>query len=169
MLPAPGRAFGSTPCPTTWWKVRRAVVPISSFSSSAEPMPGTWIRIRSAPWRWMVGSRVPTSSTRRRTISSDCWMVRSSVAARSASDRPTIRFAPLAVMSRSLDPAPDSEATGVASERAISTARAICAGSPISMVRRSSGPGTRRTAPITSRSFASASRSSGHSAFIRDL
>ena len=28
--------------------------------------------MRSSPWRWMVGSRVPTSSIRRRTISSDC-------------------------------------------------------------------------------------------------
>ena len=39
-----------------------------------------------APWRWIVGSRVPTSSTRRRMISSDCWIVRSSVASFSACD-----------------------------------------------------------------------------------
>ena len=35
--------------------------------------PGTCTRMRSLPWRWMVGSRVPTSSIRRRTISSD-WV-----------------------------------------------------------------------------------------------
>ena len=31
--------------------------------------PGTCTRMRFSPWRWMVGSRVPTSSIRRRTIS----------------------------------------------------------------------------------------------------
>jgi len=70
---------------STGLNVSRAVVPISAFNSSAEPMPGTWIRIRSSPWRMIVGSRVPTSSIRRRTISSAWRMVRSSVAAFSAS------------------------------------------------------------------------------------
>ena len=71
---------------TTGWKLSRAVLPMMASSSSAEPMPGTWIRMRSVPWRWMVGSRVPVSSTRRRMISSDCCIVRSSIADFSAGD-----------------------------------------------------------------------------------
>ena len=59
-----------------------------SLSSSAEPTPGTWIRMRSAPWRWMVGSRVPTSSMRRRMISRLWRTVRSSLASFSASREP---------------------------------------------------------------------------------
>ena len=37
--------------PTTGLNVSFAVVPISAFSSSAEPIPGTWIKMRSAPCR----------------------------------------------------------------------------------------------------------------------
>jgi hypothetical protein len=33
--------------------------------------PGTWTRMRSAPWRWIEASRVPSSSMRRRTTSID--------------------------------------------------------------------------------------------------
>ena len=44
--------------------------------------PGTWTRMRLAPCRWMVGSRVPSSSIRRRTTSSD-WVT----AARTRSSR----------------------------------------------------------------------------------
>jgi hypothetical protein len=87
LLARPGLSSALSARPTTGWNVSRAVVPIRSFSSCAEPIPGTWIRIRSAPCRWIVGSRVPASSTRRRTISTDCCIVRSSVAARSASLR----------------------------------------------------------------------------------
>ena len=45
--------------------------------------PGTWTRMRSSPWRWIVGSRVPTSSIRRRTISSD-WRTAESWSSRTA-------------------------------------------------------------------------------------
>ena len=46
---APGLASGSLVRPMTGWKVSFAVVPMSAFSSSAEPMPGTWIRMRFLP------------------------------------------------------------------------------------------------------------------------
>ena len=39
---------------------------------SGSSTPGSCTRMRSSPWRWIVGSRVPVSSMRRRTISIDC-------------------------------------------------------------------------------------------------
>ena len=74
------------------WKVRRAVRPSSRLMFSGFFSPGTWTRIRSAPWRWIEASRVPSSSIRRRTTSSD-WLIaawRSSKSLASVS-RSTIR------------------------------------------------------------------------------
>ncbi len=68
--------FGSSG--DTVWSTRRkvilAVLPSSDLIRSGSCSPGSWTRIWSVPWRWIVGSRVPVSSTRRRTISIDCWM-----------------------------------------------------------------------------------------------
>ena len=130
-------------------------------------MPGTWIRMRSSPWRWIVGSRVPTSSTRRRTISTDWSMVRSSVACRSASLSRTVSTSPAPVASMSEAPTPVSETTGSASPRATSTARAMPAGSEMRACSVPSSVGTRRTVPTTFRSVRRASRRSGQSASTR--
>ena len=59
-----------------------AVRPNRALTCSGSFTPGSWIRMRSAPWRWMVGSRVPVSSMRRRTISMDCDMVAVSISRR---------------------------------------------------------------------------------------
>ena len=74
------------------WKVSRAVRPSRRLMFSGFFSPGTWTRIRSAPWRWIEASRVPSSSMRRRTTSSD-WLIadwRSSMRLASVS-RSTIR------------------------------------------------------------------------------
>ncbi len=170
-MTSPGLAisFGSWVRPRTGWKVSCAVVPISAFSSEAEPMPGTWIRMRSAPSRWIVGSRVPTSSTRRRMISSDCCMVRSSVAAFSASLSETTRSLPSTVTSRLECPTPVSVTTGLASALAISTARAMPSGFSICTFRTDGSEGTRRMPPTSSRASAKALRRSGQRLSIRAL
>ena len=146
-----------------------AVVPISAFNSAAEPMPGTWISTRSSPWRMIVGSRVPTSSTRRRMISSDCCRVRLSVACFSASDSCTTMSAPSAVTSIVLCPTPVSVITPVPRAPTASSAAAMPSGRSIVTRRMPSGEGARRTAPTWSRRGRSASRTSGHIASIRDL
>ena len=46
-----------------------AVWPRISFSRCGSWRPGTCTRMRSAPWRWMFGSVVPSASTRRRRTS----------------------------------------------------------------------------------------------------
>ena len=56
----------------TRWNSRRAVLETSSFRRCESLKPGTWTSTRSVPWRWMVGSVVPTSSTRLRMTSIDC-------------------------------------------------------------------------------------------------
>jgi hypothetical protein len=60
----PGRTFSSSS-----WKDSLAVRPSSALILSGSRTPGSWMRIRSSPWRWMLGSRVPVSSMRRRTTS----------------------------------------------------------------------------------------------------
>ena len=60
-----------------------AVLPSSSFSRDGSCRPGTCTRMRSAPWRWIDGSTVPSSLTRRSTIWIDCstdWRMRSTMA-----------------------------------------------------------------------------------------
>ena len=60
-----------------------AVLPSSSIRRFGSPRPGTWIRMRSTPWRWITGSTVPSSSMRRVTIWIDCstaWRTRSMIA-----------------------------------------------------------------------------------------
>ena len=86
---------------TTAWKVSRAVLPMICSSSSAEPTPGTCTRMRSAPWRWIDGSRVPASSTRRRMISRLCCMVRWSSAVFCASVSVITSWSPSARVSNS--------------------------------------------------------------------
>ena len=49
-----------------------AVLPSSSFSRVGSCRPGTCTRMRSMPWRWISGSTVPSSLTRRSTIWIDC-------------------------------------------------------------------------------------------------
>ena len=49
-----------------------AVLPSSSFSRVGSCRPGTCTRMRSVPWRWISGSTVPSSLTRRSTIWIDC-------------------------------------------------------------------------------------------------
>ena len=78
---------------STRWKVSFAVWPSRRLMLSGSFSPGTWTRMRSSPWRWIVGSRVPTSSIRRRTISSDCrtaesWSSRTALSVSRASIRP---------------------------------------------------------------------------------
>ena len=61
-----------------------AVLPSSSFSRVGSCRPGTCTRMRSVPWRWISGSTVPSSLTRRSTIWIDCsmvWRMRSVIAA----------------------------------------------------------------------------------------
>ena len=56
-----------------------AVLPSRSFRRAGSCSPGTCTRMRLAPWRWIRGSTVPSSSTRRRTISIDwvtAWLTR---------------------------------------------------------------------------------------------
>jgi len=55
----------------TRWKVSLAVWLILRLRSVVSLMPGTCNKMRSSPWRTMVGSIVPVSSTRRRRISID--------------------------------------------------------------------------------------------------
>ena len=52
-----------------------AVLPSIRFSSVGSCKPGTCTRIRSVPCRWISGSTVPSSLTRRSTIWIDCSMV----------------------------------------------------------------------------------------------
>ena len=64
-------------------KVSFAVLPSSSFSRDGSCRPGTCTRMRSVPWRWIDGSTVPSSLTRRSTIWIDCstdWRMRSMMA-----------------------------------------------------------------------------------------
>ena len=145
----------------TGWNDSRAVLPITASSSSAEPIPGTCTRMRSAPCRWIDGSRVPVSSTRRRMISRLCCIVRWSIAAFSASVSVTTIVSPSARASNSrLDP-PVSEKTGCAAACTASSAAGTPAGSPTRMCSSSAGPSSRRTVPTWSRSSRSRSRSTG--------
>ena len=153
----------------TAWNDSFAVWPITASSSSAEPMPGTCTRIRSAPWRWIDGSRVPVSSTRRRMISRLCCMVRASIAVRSAGVRVTTSVSPSALTSNSrLDP-PVSENTGCASACTASSAAAMPAGWLRRMCSSSAGPFSRRTVPTSSRRSRRRSRRAGHSPSMRSV
>ena len=67
----PASAWPRSPS-STRWKVIFAVLPISRLTRSGSSMPGSCTRMRVRPWRWIVGSRTPVSSMRRRMISSDC-------------------------------------------------------------------------------------------------
>ena len=49
-----------------------AVLPMIALMGPESVTPGSCSRMRSSPWRTMVGSLVPDSSTRRRRISIDC-------------------------------------------------------------------------------------------------
>ena len=60
-----------------------AVLPSSSLRRCGSCRPGTCTRMRSTPWRWISGSTVPSSLTRRSTIWIDCstdWRMRSVIA-----------------------------------------------------------------------------------------
>ena len=158
---SPGRTLASVVRFTTAWNDSRAVLPMICRSSSAEPTPGTCTRIRSVPWRWIVGSRVPASSTRRRTISRLCCIVRVSSAAFCAAVSVTTSWSPSARASNSRLPAPVSEKTGLATSAAAASAAFMPAGLPI-RTRSSSGPASsRRTLPTSSLRSRSLSRSSG--------
>ena len=74
---------------------------------------------------------MPASSTRRRMISKDCAIVRSSVAIFSASESVIIRLSPLEVIRISSVNPPESDATGRANLRTISIALTIASGFPI--------------------------------------
>jgi len=56
---------------STIWKVSFAVWPRMSFRRCGSCRPGTWTRMRSEPCRWMIGSVVPSSLTRRPITSID--------------------------------------------------------------------------------------------------
>ena len=61
-----------------------AVCPKRSMRRRGSPRPGTCTRMRSAPWRWIVGSTKPSSLMRFSTIGIDCsivWRMRSVTAA----------------------------------------------------------------------------------------
>ena len=60
---------------------------------SGSSTPGSWTRMRSSPWRWMVGSRTPVSSMRRRMISMD-WFTAARRRPSTASSVSTIWKAP---------------------------------------------------------------------------
>ena len=61
-------AFGST----SWKRHLRGLADQTALTCSGSSTPGSWTRMRSSPSRWIVGSLVPVSSMRRRTISIDC-------------------------------------------------------------------------------------------------
>ena len=65
--PAPAARLTST-----MRKSSLAVLPSSSFSRVGSCRPGTCTRMRSVPWRWINGSTVPSSLTRRSMIWIDC-------------------------------------------------------------------------------------------------
>ena len=124
-------------------------------------MPGTCTRMRSAPWRWIDGSRVPVSSTRRRMISRLCCIVRASIAAFSACVSVTTSVSPSARTSNSRLAPPVIEKTGCAAAATASSAASMPAGWPSRTCSSSGGPSSRRTVPTWSRRSRSRSRSGG--------
>ena len=99
----------------------------------------------------IVGSRVPTSSIRRRTISRACRTVRSSLATFSASDRVIVTMSLCPDTSISLAPAPVSVTTGVASSRSTRSAVVMPSGFEIFTRISSAGPCWRRNVPTVPR------------------
>ena len=82
--PCPARPDRADTVGSTMRKSILAVLPSSSFSRVGSCRPGTCTRMRSSPWRWISGSTVPSSLTRRSTIWIDCstdWRMRSVIAA----------------------------------------------------------------------------------------
>ena len=128
MLP---RRASATEVPTS---TRRntilAVRPSRRLMRSGSSMPGSWTRMRSGPWRWMVGSRTPVSSMRRRTISIDCSTaeLRASWMASSVSVTVTVPSAALATsMSSAGPPTPSTPVLiGLASPRISSSPCSRC-------------------------------------------
>ena len=125
-------------------------------------MPGTCTRMRSAPWRWIDGSRVPVSSTRRRMISRLCCM-------RPRVDRRLLgvgqgddqRVALGARLELAAGAAGDRE-DRLRGRRAPPAAPPPCRrGSPMRMRSSSGGLSSRRTVPTWSRRSRSRSRSVG--------
>ena len=141
-------------------------MPINCFSSDADPIPGTWIRILSAPCFCMVGSRVPTSSIRRRIISKACCIVRSSVARLSTSLNFTIRSLFSPITSRSNFPTLPMLETGLASVSTNFTASLIASGLDSLILSSFGSPFCNRIVPTLARSLRSKSRTSGHKAAI---
>ena len=75
-VPAGGRPLIASSTGIDWstiWKVSLAVCPRMSLRRCGSCRPGTWTRMRSEPWRWIIGSVVPSSLTRRLTTSMD-WV-----------------------------------------------------------------------------------------------
>jgi len=110
----------------------------------------------------IVGSRVPASSIRLRTISRAVRSVLSSVAARSASDSVTTMTPFSARASISVAPTPVRLATGCASPRTTASAASIWSGFEMRTRNSSAGPPSSRvTKPKVSRPAARASRTTG--------
>ena len=64
--------------PSTSLNSSLAVWPSRFFSAAGSFRPGTCTTMRSAPWRMIVGSRVPSASMRLRTTSvavSIAWLI----------------------------------------------------------------------------------------------
>ena len=72
---------GSTPARTVSSTMRKLILAVVPMISGSSFSPGSWIRMRASPCRWIEGSLVPSGSMRRRRISIACsttWSCRSS-------------------------------------------------------------------------------------------
>ena len=65
----PASACSGEVCSSSSLNSSSAVLPISALARSGSCTPGSWMRMRSVPWRVIVGSATPNWSTRLRMVS----------------------------------------------------------------------------------------------------
>src|SRR4030095_430367 len=73
----PASACSGEVCSSSRRNSGSAVLPISALARSGSCTPGSWMRMRSVPWRVIVGSATPNWSTRLRMVSTP-WRTASS-------------------------------------------------------------------------------------------
>ena len=110
----PERRSSAVTFSSSRWKVSFAVLPSRRLMRSGSSTPGSWTRMRSSPWRWIVGSRTPVSSMRRRMISID-WLTAASLRPSTASSVSRIWKPPLESLSISASGSRSSTASAAAS------------------------------------------------------
>jgi hypothetical protein len=72
-----------------------AVAPIMRLASAVSCTPGSSTTMRSAPWRWMIGSATPSWLTRLRRVLMFCSMAPLAIWVISASGTVTVMRLPL--------------------------------------------------------------------------